>query len=205
MRELRRRLDAETVGGWSRRPDIEERFRKTLTERTSAYCFAKLVPAVGRQVAVLMQGRGPGDGEDLYLAGVFPLEGRDSLGIEQHDLAVADFRTNIIGPLSRDLGVRILEYSVPVRPSLEDLLSPESLSRLKSFSAVANKGILHELDMRRWAGFIGQTHIDDVVVALDQLDAWLADEGFEEAQRAHLVREYESGRRLLSAYDEERQ
>lgn len=81
---------------------------------------------------------------------------------------------------------------------------PEALSQLKSFSAVANKTILHQLDIRRWAGFIGQTHLDDVVVDLDLLDAWLTDEGFQENQRSQLVREYESGRRLLSAYDDER-
>jgi hypothetical protein len=204
MRELRRRLDAGSVGDWGRQPKIEERFRKTLPERTSAYCFSKRVPTTGPQVAVLIQGRGPGDGEDLYLSGVFPLEGRGSLGLDQHDLAVADFRNTVVGPLSRDLGVRILDCSAPVRPSLEEMLSPEALSRLKSFSAVANNVLLHELDMRRWAGFIGQTHIDDVVVDPELLDAWLTDEGFQEKQRSQLVREYESGRRLLSAYDDER-
>jgi hypothetical protein len=204
MSDLRRRLDAGAVGEWRRHPEIEERFRKTLPQGTSAYCFFKQVPAVGRPVAVLVQGRGPGDGEDLYLSGVFPIEGRESLGLEQHDLAVADFRNTVVGPLSRGLGVRILECSAPVRPSLEDMLSPEALLRLKSFSALANKGLLHELDMRRWAGFIGQTHLDDVVVAPELLDAWLTDEGFPEEQRSTLVCEYESGRRLLSAYDEER-
>jgi hypothetical protein len=205
MRELRRRLDIETEGGWSRRPDIEARFRNTLPKGTSAFCFAKLVPAIGRQIVVLMQGRGPGDEADLYPSGIVPLEGREPLGIEQHDLAVADFHTNLIGPLSRDLGVRVLVCSVPVRPSFEDTLSLESLARLKYFSKVANKGILHELDLRIWAAFIGQTHLDDVVLDLDQLDTWLADEGFEESPRSHLLREYESGRRLLRAYDEERQ
>jgi hypothetical protein len=205
MGELRRRLDASAVGGWSRRSDIEERYRKTLPEHTSAYCFSKVLPAIDRQVAVLMQGRGPGEGEDLYLSGVFPLEGRAPLGLEQHDHTVSDFRNTVVGPLSSDLGVRILDYSAPIGPSLENLLSPESLSRLQSFSTLANKGVLHDLDMRRWAWFIGQTHIDDVTVDLDLLDAWLADEGFEEAQRSRLVHEYESGRRLLIAYDEERQ
>jgi hypothetical protein len=152
-----------------------------------------------------MRGRGPGDEKDLYLAGVFPLEGRGPLEVEKHDQAVADFRNTVLVPLSRDLGVRILDWSAPVRPSLEDMLSPESLSRLESFSAVANKNDLHELDMRRWAAFIGQTHIDDVWVDPELLEAWLADEGFEEDQRSQLVREYESGRRLLGAYDEERQ
>ena len=63
---------------------------------------------------------------------------------------------------------------------------------------------LHELDLRRWAGFIGQTHLDDTVVDPDLLDAWLADEGFQASQREALIREFDSGRRLLNAYDDER-
>jgi hypothetical protein len=204
MKELRRRLEVEAVGEWGRRHEIEERFRKTLPQHTSAYCFSKQVPAIGRPVVILMQGRGPGEGEDLYLAGVFPVEGREALGLDQHDLAVADFRNTVVGPLSRDLGVRILDCSAPAHPSLEEMLSPEALARLKSFSAAANKGMLHEPDMRRWASFIEQTHRDDDVVDSGLLEGWLADEGFPKKQRSQLVREYESGRRLLSAYDEER-
>ena len=204
MKELRRRLDAESTGDWVRRPDIQERFRKTLPERTSAYGFSKRVPPIGRHVAVLMQGRGPGDWAELYLSGVVPLEGRESLGLDQHDLAVVDFRDTVVGPLTADLGVRVLDCSAPIRPSLEEMLSPEALSRLESFTAVANKADLHELDMRRWAGFIGRTHLDGDDIDPELLDAWLSDEGFPEEQGSRLVREYESGRRLLGAYDEER-
>ncbi len=204
MKELRRRLDAESAGDWVRRHDIQERFRKILPERTSAYGFSKRVPAIGRHVAVLMQGRGPGDQAELYLSGVVPLEGRESLALDQHDLAVADFRDTVVGPLTADLGVRVLDCSAPIRPSLDEMLSPEALSRLESFTAVANQANLHELDIRRWAGFIVQTHSDAVDVDPEMLNAWLSDEGFPEDQRARLVREYESGRRLLAAYDDER-
>ena len=151
-----------------------------------------------------MRGRGPGDWADLYLSGVFPLEGRDPLGLDQHDLAVADFRDTVVGPLSGNVGVRLLDCSVPIGRSLEEMLSPEALSRLESFAAVANKAILHELDMRRWAGFIGRTHLDGDDIDPELLDAWLTDEGFQQEQRSQLVREYESGRRLLGEYDEER-
>jgi hypothetical protein len=52
--------------------------------------------------------------------------------------------------------------------------------------------------------FPWQTHLDDVVVDRTTLDARLTDEGFQQGQRSQLVREYESGRRLLSAFDDER-
>ena len=84
MQQLRTRLDGEAVGGWARQPDVETRYRTTLPERTLAYCFSKRVPAINRQVAVLMQGRGKGNGEELSVSGVVPLEGRQALdhGIE---------------------------------------------------------------------------------------------------------------------------
>jgi len=204
MQELRRRLDSGSAGGWTRRGDVEKRFRKTLAQRTSAYCFAKPIPTLRREVAVLMQGRGPGDEVELYVSGVIPLKGRDPFGLDQHDEVVSDFRNTLIEPLARDLNIRLLDYRVQVEPALEELLSPDALVRLRSFTAVANKGNLHSLDMRRWAAFIAQTHLDDTVIALGLLASWLEDEGFPPEQRDRLMTEYESGRRLLSAYDDER-
>jgi hypothetical protein len=204
MQELRRRLAAMPVGGWTRRTDVEERFRKTLAERTTTYCFAKPAPPARREVAVLLQGRGPGEEQELYVAGVVPLEGREPLGPDQHDQVVSDFRATLIEPLVRDLNTRVLDYSVSRQPPLEDVLSPEALGRLRSFSAVASKGDLHQVDMRRWAAFIAQTHLDDSVIDLDLLAGWLEEDGFPPESRTRLMAEYEFGRRVLSAYDEER-
>ena len=114
MHQLRTRLDGEPSGGWVRQLDIETRFRKTLPERTFAYCFSKRVPAIGRQVAVLMQGRGKGNGEELSVTGVVPLEGRQGLDREQYDKVITDIHANLIEPLSRDLGVRILPRNAQV-------------------------------------------------------------------------------------------
>jgi len=204
MRELRGRFETGSHRGWERRADVEDRFRQTLPPRTVAFCFSKLVPAVNRQVAVLMQGRGPGMWEELHLSGIVPLTGRGQLDLAQHDQVVTDFRETFVKPLARDLGVRVLDRSVSAQPSLEEVLSTEAMARLRAFAAAANKNTLHELDLRRWAGFIGQTHLDDTVVDPDLLDAWLADEGFQANQREALIREFNSGRRLLNAYDDER-
>lgn len=204
MRELQRRLETGLHGGWERRTEVEDRFRRTLPPRTIAFCFSKLVPAVNRQVAVLMQGRGRGMSEELYLSGIVPLTGRKPLDLAQHDQVVTDFHETFVEPLARDLGVRVLDRSVSVQPSLENVLSTEAMARLRDFADTANKNILDELDFRRWAGLIGQTHLDNTVVDPDLLDAWLADEGFEASQREALIREFDSGRRLLNAYDDER-
>src|SRR5258708_6814172 len=108
MQEFRRRLD-EAVGGWGRRPHVEERLRKTIPQRTSAYCFGKIVPAIGRPVAVLMRGRAPGNRKELYVSGIVPLEGREPLNLEQHDQVMTDVRANLIEPMARGLAVRILD------------------------------------------------------------------------------------------------
>jgi hypothetical protein len=204
IQELRRRLEVASVKEWTRRTDIEARSRKTVPQRTSVYCFSKQVPAIGRQAAVLLRGRGPGDGEELYVSSVVPLAGREPLSLEQHDEVVSDFRNTLLKPLVRDLSIRILYYDVNTKLSLEEILSPEALARLRAFSMVANKGNLHSLDMRRWAEFIGQTHLDDTVIGRELLAAWLDDEDFSQDQHNRLIDEFESGRQLLNVYDEER-
>ncbi len=138
------------------------------------------------------------------MSGIVPLEGREPLRPEQHDQVMTDVQASLIKPLTRELGVRMLDYRVHVGPVLEDVLSPEGIRKRHAFSAVANKGNLHPLDIRRWAEFIAQTHTDDAVVSRDLLASWLEDDGFGPAQRDRLLADYESGRRTLSAYDEER-
>ena len=112
MRELRGRIETGSHGGWERRAEVEDRFRQTLPPRTVAFCFSKLVPAVNRQVAVLMRGRGPGMWEELHLSGIVPLTGRGQLDLAQHDQVVTDFQETFVKPLARDLGVRVLDRSV---------------------------------------------------------------------------------------------
>jgi hypothetical protein len=204
MQQLRTRLDGEVVGGWARQPDIETRYRTTLPERTLAYCFSKRVPAINRQVAVLIEGRGKGNGEVLSVSGVVPLEGRQALDRDQHDKVITDIHESLIEPLSRDLGVRILAKDASVGSALEEALSSEALTRLLEFSAIANKSNLHSLDMQRWSAFIRQAHHDEAVIDPTLLAAWLAEDGFPSRSSELLVQEYESGRRILNEYDEER-
>jgi hypothetical protein len=203
IRELRSRLDVPSVGGWTRRNDAEDRFRQALPQTSSAYCFSKRVADVNREAAVLLRGRGAGEGKELFLS-VIPLDKQGPLGLSEHDQVVSDFRTNILEPLARDLAVRVVAYGANVQPRLEDLLSPEALAKLRSFVTVANKSSLHPLDMRRWAEFVGQAHLDESELDLSLFDSWLAVEGFSVEARERLTSEYESGRRILRAYDEER-
>lgn len=180
MHELAERLDVDQVEDWTRQREIEARFRKSLRPQTSGFCFSKRVPAVGRQVAVLLRGRSP---EQLFVSGIVPVEGQDALSLNDHDEVINDVRSTLIERVARGLRVRILVYRAHVGPDLEDSLSPDALARLKAFSETAKKAILHALDLKRWAEFIKQAHIDDVVIDSGMLAAWLEQEGFQEDQR----------------------
>lgn len=150
-------------------------------------------------------GGGLGNPGELSVSGIVPLEGREPFSLRDHDEVITDLRGTLIEPVAHGLPLRILVYLVRVGPALEDALSPEALARLRAFSDTANKELLHDLDLKRWTEFITQAHVGDAVIDPGMLAAWLAEEGFQEGQRDVLIREYESGRRLLSAYDEERQ
>ena len=206
MGQFKIRLDGETVGGWVRQPDIETRYIKTLPKRSLAYCFSKHVTAIDCQVAVLMQGRSNrGNGEKLSVSGIVALGGRRALDRGEYDKVITDIHANLIEPLSREFGLRVLNYDAHVGSALEDALSSEARARLLEFSAVANKSILHDLDMQRWSAFIRQSHHDEAVVDPTLIAEWLGEDGFPEQNVARLVEEYESGRRILSEYDAERQ
>jgi hypothetical protein len=141
---------------------------------------------------------------NLHLSRIVPLTGRGPLNPAEHVQVVTDFEETFVKPLAHDLGFRVLARSVSTQPSLEGILSTDAMTRLRALASAADKNTLHEIDLRRWAGFIGQTHLDGTVIDSDLLDTWLADEGFQADQRDALIREYDSGRRLLSAYDDER-
>jgi hypothetical protein len=205
MQELAQKLDVDYADGWIRQREIEALFRRSLPSRTIGFCFSKRVPSVGREVVVLLRSRSPVNPEELFVSGIVPLEGRDIFSLKNHDEVMLDVRSTLIDPAARDLPVRVLDYRVHFGPALEDSLSPDALARLRSFSETSNKAIQHALDLKRWAEFIKQAHIDDTVIDSAMLATWLADEGFTADERDVLVHEYESGRSLLRAYDEERQ
>jgi hypothetical protein len=200
VEELARRIEAGPPGGWSRRLDIEDRFKQTRVRAAMAYCLTKAIAPTLREVAVWLESRRPGE---LYVSSVLPLQGRDALGIEQYNQALDDFRETFLGPLVRELKVRVLPYMRPAEPTLQEILSPDAIRRLRAFSAGANRGDLRSLDVYRWNTFIARTHLDDAVVDPQLLSGWLADDGWPEEQRTRLVSEYRSGRGLLSVYDEE--
>jgi hypothetical protein len=201
MRELLHRIDGPLPACWKRRTEIEQRMRKLRRADVGAYCFSKTVEPIQQEVAVWLQTRGAGE---LAVTSIIPLQQLKSLSVEQHNQVLDDFEKTLIEPASAGLRVRVLKYPARGEPTLQDVLSPESMRRLTKFSANANKRMLQPLDSYRWSAFIAHTHLEDVVVDLTLLSDWLESEGWPEDQRLKLTHDYEVGRSVLSTYDEER-
>jgi hypothetical protein len=115
---------------------------------------------------------------------------------------LAQFESTILRPANVDVGAEIkLDHP---RTELEMYLSHEAIRRLESFSATANKNLLHSADYRRWQDFIVQSHLERAGLDSSVLQQWLAEQGWPENQRQHLATDYESVRSILATYDEER-
>lgn len=199
MGELMRRLDVAEAGGWSRKPDIEARFRGTLRSELPGYCFAKQIAAINRAVVVLLGARRAADVDEMYVFGVVPLDGGAPLASAEHDIVIADVQKSLLVPLAQDLPVRIVVRRVHVGPSIEEVLSPDAMELLDGFAATADKSALSSSDRDRWVRFIRQTSADDADVDPQMLSTRLEGEGFSAKQIADLLYEYELGRRVLSA------
>jgi hypothetical protein len=201
VEELIRRIESTPPEGWSRRADIEKRMGRMRIAREGTYCFSKRLGPDDQEYAVWVEPRGAGE---LHVPSIIPLRARQPLSVERHNEVLEDFRKTFVEPLVRGLKARPISYQAPTGPTLEDVLTTESMRRLESFSATANKAMLHPLDWRRWNSFVARTHLDNIVLETSLLSDWLQREGWPEPQRLQLVDDYEYGRSLLTGYDEER-
>jgi hypothetical protein len=199
--EVLRRLESAPAPGWIREPKLEERMRNMRAMGAGAYCFTKkFEPGVG-EVAVWLQTRGT---KELYVSSIVARNARRSLTVEQYNQVLEDFEKSFIEPLTHGLRIHVFNYQAPAEPTLEDVLSTDSMRRLRAFSATANKAMPHQLDLHLWHVFIARTHLEDCVIDPTLLSDWLQGEGWLESQRSWLVEQFEIGRAVLSVYDEER-
>jgi hypothetical protein len=199
---LRRLDESAPPPGWTRRPELEERRRKMRAVNAIAYCFTKKLEPSPGEVAVWLQNRGT---RELYVPSIVAIHAGRPLTVEQYNQVLEDFKESFVEPLTQGLRRRVFHYHrAPSEPTLEDVLSMDSMRRLRAFSATANKAMPHPLDLYRWHVFIARTHLEDHVVDPTLLSDWLQGEGWPEDQRRTLVERFKLGRAILSVYDEER-
>ena len=207
VEQLRTRIQSSTTGGWMRRSDLEARLRqmRLASEGTAAsegtFCFSKHFEDIqDTEFAVWLRSRGL---SELYVSNVVSSGRGKKFSYSEYNLVLTDFKETFIYKVIEGLRIHAIQVPVSLGLSLENFLSPQALRHLSVFSRTANKISLHPLDIKRWNSFVVQTHNDKLVVDTDLLDAWLENEGWPDAMRARLVNEYESGRSLLTTYEEE--
>jgi hypothetical protein len=198
LARLREQVDRSLTGGWRRGTETEARLQEMGIRGGTTYCYACSATDRRPVAALWLQARGS---EELYVSNIVP-QGKRELTDDEYNLILADFESNVLQPASEGLAVEIT--LVHHRVSLDVYLSPEAVRRLEAFSAVADKGNLHPKDCQRWREFVIQAHLERAGLDPALLEQWLADQGWPEGQRQHLVCEYESARSVLTAYDEER-
>ena len=84
------------------------------------------------------------------MSSIIALKTRKSMDVGQYNQVLDDFEKTFIEPLMNGIKRHVFNYQVPREPTLEDVLSTDSMRRLKAFSATANKGVIHPLDVQRW-------------------------------------------------------
>jgi hypothetical protein len=194
---LLERLEQPQAPGWRRYAEAESRLR-ALGLLGGDRCFSCTAEGRRPAAAVWLQPRGEGE---LFVSNVVPLERRELSDAEYH-LILGEFASQLLRAASSGLDVQTeLTHR---RVTLEAQLSHEGARRLKAFSETANRALLHQEDRRRWRDFIVQAHVEGADFDSPLLERWLADQGWPQEQRQHLVEEYETSRSVLAAYDEER-
>ena len=187
--------------GLDPQPELEERMRKMRSMGACVFCFTKkFEPDLG-EAAVWLQTRGT---KELYVSAIVALNARRSLTVEQHNQVLEDFEKSFIEPSTRDLRSHVFNYQAPAVPTLEDMLSTDSMRRLRAFSATANKAMPQHVDLHRWHVFIARTHLENSVIDPTLLSNWLQGEGWHQSKSQWLVEQFKIARAVLSVYDDER-
>jgi hypothetical protein len=199
LERLLARVEALVRNGWKRNRQAEERLGQHGVRSPWDYCFSCTATADRPAAALWVHARGP---NELSVSHVIPLE-KQKLTEEESKRLLVEFEREVIGPAAAEVGVET--EVVQHRLTLENDLSPEAVRLLQAFSASANRTNLHPNDRRRWNAFLVRVHQDESLFDLALLDEWLQQEGWPEHTRRQLVEEYETGRSLLLAYDEEAQ
>lgn len=196
--ELRTALIEAATGPWRFDAERAEEIRRNAVSSEDVLLFrhdaTELLPAAG----LTLWGRNGG----YYVPNIVPLE-TGKLSYAQYNAILTDFIDRVARPVCDRLGAGI-ELSSGTQ-SLEDWTTGDVATRLKRFSAAANKstGASHPMDERRWFDFIVASHRSGTQLDAETLARWLREvEGWDEETAYDLAGDYQNGLALLTYYDE---
>lgn len=182
--------------GWAPDTGAEDHMRKTAVGARAVFCFAS--PKRDRRPAATVFLVQKAD-DTLYVANVVPHH-QHELSHDEYNAILEEFFHRFAYPAAETCGARA-ELTEP-EADLETWLSPGTATKLRTFSALANKrtGSSHPLDRERWYEFIRSAHEEQADFSSSALARWLHEEGGWDAELSnHLAIEYEFARGLLAS------
>ena len=193
LEEFLAALERPLAAGWTRNLAREADIRTAALG--NLYCFACTAtdsrPACELWVATNSEG-------NLYVSNILAQE-FSSLTHDQYYAILRDFYENCVRPAAATAGVET-ELGNP-DPQLEDFVSAGTADLLRSFSALANRSMLHPLDRKRWNEFLSAADREDARLPASMLQRWLIEEEkWPEDEAISLAIEYEHARDLLKVY-----
>ena len=193
--KLRAALDSMTVAAvsrWARDADAEARTESS-ADLAAFHLHDDRFPAARLWIHVSQR--------SLEVVNVVPVD-PGSLDHGQYNAIVRDFHDSVAEPAATHLGLAWEMSGGEV--DISELLNPEALGLLRSFSQFANRAGLHSLDLHRWYAFAISAHRDQSRLTPDVLQRWLIEEEEWSPDRAsELAVRYEEQRELLDLYDRE--
>ena len=195
---LRTALIEAAVAPWRFDAERAEEIRRNAVSSEDVLLFrhdaSDQLPAAG----LTLWGRDGG----YYVPNIVPLEAR-SLSYSDYNAILTDFVDRVAQPVCDRLGVGI-ELSSGSQ-SLEDWTVEDVATRLRRFSAAANKstGASHPMDQPRWFDFLVASHRSGKELDVETLARWLREvDGWDEETAYDLAGNYQNSLALLTYYDE---
>jgi hypothetical protein len=199
LSQLVETIEGLLADGWMRDFDQESKVSPAAT--SEMYCFS-CTKNLGREAASLWLAYR--DQNTLYVSNIIPTETK-RLDFDQYNSVLREFYDKFAQVAAEQIGMD--HQLTPATKQIEDWVSEETATKLKVFSASANKstGSSHPLDEQRWFGFLIAAHSEATTLDAGKLRRWLIeDEGWPEDVAYDLSVEYEFARSLLAFYDENR-
>lgn len=200
LASLRVALLSNIGGAWKHVPEREAEMRDAIaSEQDNDVIAFERSPADGLPSVGLVLWSFPGGYE---VSNIVPLDVGE-IGADRYNAALQDFAKQVIQPAAKDAKITI--DLGKAAESIEDWISPEAATLLRSFSMAANKstGSAHPRDRMRWFEFLIATHRSGKHPSAEMLSRWLVQiDGWPERVASRLAVEFEFGLALLRSAEQ---
>ncbi|SEK01174.1 hypothetical protein SAMN05518849_12655 [Sphingobium sp. AP50] len=198
LKGLRIALIEAAVDPWLYHAKRADEIRRNAVTTEDVLLFRRVSTGQLPAASLTLWGRDGG----YYVPNIVPLETR-SLSFTEYNSILEDFVDRVARPVCDRLEVAIQLSSGS--QSLEDWTSEDVATRLRRFSAAANKstGASHPMDERRWFDFVVASHRSGKEIDVEILARWLREaDGWDEETAYSLASYYQNAVALLTYYDE---